>query len=222
MPSMPGKSAEEMKLRRRHDGDRARRRGSGRFTRRSAAARRCRPSSPSRSEAQPAGCLFQAISVVSVDGQATPDDEAVADAIRAHRVGEKVSSVVVRNKVNTDVTVTTVESNVQSDVPVVGITLATGYRYDPKISFDLGQQMGGPGAGLVFALAIYDKITDRPCSPAATLLAHGRCRAPAGDLPSRPSAASGCRSVVRLALLRPSRQLPRSGRCVNTTMSLTP
>ena len=44
----------------------------------------------------------------------------------------------------------------------MGITLATGYRYDPEISFDLGQQIGGPSAGLVFALAIYDKITDGP------------------------------------------------------------
>jgi PDZ domain-containing protein len=44
----------------------------------------------------------------------------------------------------------------------VGITLATGYRYDPEISFDLGQQIGGPSAGLVFALAIYDKITNGP------------------------------------------------------------
>jgi len=56
--------------------------------------------------------------------------------------------------------VTTVESNAQPDVPVVGITLGTGYRYAPEISFDLGQQIGGPSAGLVFALAIYDKITD--------------------------------------------------------------
>ena len=77
-------------------------------------------------------------------------------------MGQKVRFVVIRNKVQTDVTVTTVESNVQSDVPVVGITLATGYRYDPEISFDLGQQIGGPSAGLVFALAIYDKITDGP------------------------------------------------------------
>jgi Lon-like protease len=100
--------------------------------------------------------------VVSVDGVATPDDDAVAKRIRAHNVGEKVRFVVIRNKVKTDITVTTVESNVQSDVPVVGITLGTGYRYDPEISFDLGQQIGGPSAGLVFALAIYDKITDGP------------------------------------------------------------
>jgi Lon-like protease len=100
--------------------------------------------------------------VVSVDGIATPDVEAVAKRIRAHSIGEKVRFVVIRDKVQTDVNVTTVESNVQSDVPVIGISLATGYRYDPDISFDLGQQIGGPSAGLVFALAIYDKITNGP------------------------------------------------------------
>ena len=100
--------------------------------------------------------------VVSVDGIETPDHEAVAKQIRSHSIGERVPFVVIRDKVQTEVTVTTVESNVQSDVPVVGITLGTGYRYDPDISFDLGQQIGGPSAGLVFALAIYDKITRGP------------------------------------------------------------
>ena len=100
--------------------------------------------------------------VVSVDGIPTPDDEAVRKRILSHRVGQKVRFVVIRDTVETEVVVTTVESNVQSDAPVVGITLTTGYRYEPEISFDLGQQIGGPSAGLVFALAIYDKITNGP------------------------------------------------------------
>jgi PDZ domain-containing protein len=100
--------------------------------------------------------------VVSVDGIPTPDDEAVRERILSHRVGQRVRFVVIRDKVETEVAVTTVESNIQPDVPVVGITLATGYSYEPEISFDLGQQIGGPSAGLVFALAIYDKITDGP------------------------------------------------------------
>jgi PDZ domain-containing protein len=58
------------------------------------------------------------------------------------------------------VTVRAAESATADGVPVVGITIGTGYRYDPQISFDLGQEIGGPSAGLVFALAIYDKITD--------------------------------------------------------------
>ena len=67
-----------------------------------------------------------------------------------------------RQKVRTDVEVITAESPTQPDVPVVGIELGTGYRYEPEISFDFGQRIGGPSAGLVFALAIYDKITDGP------------------------------------------------------------
>ena len=66
----------------------------------------------------------------------------------------------------------TAESTTQSDAPVVGITLGTGYDYEPEISFDFGQQIGGPSAGLVFALAIYDKITEGP------LLAGRTSRAP--------------------------------------------
>ena len=59
--------------------------------------------------------------------------------------------------------------------------LATGYRYDPEISFDLGQQIGGPSAGLVFALAIYDKITDGPLLAGRHLAGTGKIT-PDGDV----------------------------------------
>ena len=98
--------------------------------------------------------------VVSVDGVPTPDRAAVTREIRAHRPWEKVAFVVLRQRVETTVTVSTVESTTEENVPVVGVTVGDGYRYGPQISFDIGQQIGGPSAGLVFALAIYDKITD--------------------------------------------------------------
>ena len=66
---------------------------------------------------------------------------------------------VLRNKVRTAVSVTTVAASTESDTAVVGITVERGYDYGPTIRFDLGQQLGGPSAGMVFALAIYDKIT---------------------------------------------------------------
>ena len=97
--------------------------------------------------------------VVSVDGVRTPDRDAVSQQIRTHRPGEEITFVVVRQRKEATVRVRSAESSTQDSVPVVGITLGTGYRYDPDISFDLGQQIGGPSAGLVFALAIYDKIT---------------------------------------------------------------
>jgi PDZ domain-containing protein len=97
--------------------------------------------------------------VLAVDGVPTPDQAAVSREIRAHKPGESVTFTVDRQREERTVEVATVVSTTQEGVPVVGITLGPGYRYAPQISFDLGQRIGGPSAGLVFALAIYDKIT---------------------------------------------------------------
>jgi PDZ domain-containing protein len=100
--------------------------------------------------------------VVSVDGIRVTQEDAVGDRIRTHKVGEKVEFVVLRNRARQRVSVTTASSPTAPGVAVVGITVGMGYRYEPQISFDLGAEIGGPSAGLVFALAIYDKITDGP------------------------------------------------------------
>lgn len=97
--------------------------------------------------------------VQSVDGVSTPTSDSVAEQIQTHRPGEVVEFEVLRNKVRTAVLVTTIASSTQIGTAVVGITVDRGYDYGPTIRFDLGQQLGGPSAGMVFALAIYDKIT---------------------------------------------------------------
>lgn len=100
--------------------------------------------------------------VVSVDGVPATDSEVIQRVVRRHKVGEQVHFVVLRERAETEVDVTTVESPSQPGVPVVGINIGVGYRYEPLISFELGQQIGGPSAGLVFAVAIYDKLTEGP------------------------------------------------------------
>ncbi len=97
--------------------------------------------------------------VVAVDGVPNPDQAAVRRAIRTHKPGESVTFRIVRQRTKRTVVVPTVLSMTQEGVTVVGITLGEGFQYEPRISFDLGQRIGGPSAGLVFALAIYDKIT---------------------------------------------------------------
>jgi PDZ domain-containing protein len=97
--------------------------------------------------------------VVSVDGVPTPNVDAVGDQIRTHRPKEKIAFRVLRDGVEIDVEVIAAESATAPGTAVVGITLGPGYSYGPRIEFDLGQQIGGPSAGLVFALGIYDKIT---------------------------------------------------------------
>ena len=98
--------------------------------------------------------------ITAVDGVSTPVEKDVRDRIQRHQVGDTVIFTVIRAKQERRVKVITAESTAQSDAPVVGITLGTGYDYAPDISFELGQQIGGPSAGLVFAVAIYDKITE--------------------------------------------------------------
>ncbi len=121
--------------------------------------------------------------IVSVDGVETPTEDSVRQRIRAHRVGQQVDFVVLRNRVQIKLAVPTAQSATQSDTPVVGITLTTGYRYEPTISFDFGQRIGGPSAGLVFALAIYDKITPGPLLAGRHIAGTGQIT-PNGDVGS--------------------------------------
>ena len=96
--------------------------------------------------------------IVSVDGVATPTTGLVQEAVRDAKVGQALDFVVIRDKVRTEVGVVPAATSSGSSVQI-GITLGTGYAYEPRISYDLGQKIGGPSAGLVFALAIYDKLT---------------------------------------------------------------
>ena len=97
--------------------------------------------------------------ITAVDGRPTPTREDVGALIQDSKVGQQLTFSVLRHKRPTTVRVVTAPSTTQTGVPVVGITVGTGYVYGPDISFDLGAKIGGPSAGMIFALAIYDKIT---------------------------------------------------------------
>jgi PDZ domain-containing protein len=42
---------------------------------------------------------------------------------------------------------------------IVGVILQIGYRFPFKVSVDINKNIGGPSAGLMFALSIYDTLT---------------------------------------------------------------
>ena len=97
--------------------------------------------------------------VKEIDNVRTTSVQAVRDAIAARHVGEPVLFTVIREGVETRETVTTVASTTQPDVPAVGVRLATGYRYAPVVTFGIDPSIGGASAGLMFAIAIYEKLT---------------------------------------------------------------
>jgi PDZ domain-containing protein len=80
----------------------------------------------------------------------------VAKLIAAVPTGQSVPIVVERNGklVKVRVTPTTVQGH-----RLVGVQLQIGYTFPFKVSVNISDNIGGPSAGLMFALSIYDTLT---------------------------------------------------------------
>ncbi len=85
---------------------------------------------------------------------ATTDD--VINAIRSSTPGEPLPIVVLRDHKRTDITVTPEKGE---DGTSIGIYLGTGFRFPFDVTVHISPDIGGPSAGLMFSLAIYDTLT---------------------------------------------------------------
>lgn len=95
--------------------------------------------------------------IVEVDGRRTRDAEAVADAIRRHEPGEQVTLTV---RDGTERRTTTVELIASPDAPdraLLGVVLIPSLTLPVDVQIDAGA-IGGPSAGLMFALAVVDLL----------------------------------------------------------------
>ncbi|MFI5944731.1 PDZ domain-containing protein [Streptomyces uncialis] len=108
--------------------------------------------------------------IKSVDGEPVKQPSDVADLVTKHKPGEKVVFTVVPAKDaaeaektgkeatrTEDVTVTTAESE-DGERAIVGIQAGTDHTFPFTIDIKLAD-VGGPSAGLMFALGIVDKLT---------------------------------------------------------------
>ncbi|MET8895629.1 YlbL family protein [Streptomyces albogriseolus] len=110
--------------------------------------------------------------IKAVDGKAVKEPSDVADLVTEHRPGEDVVFTIVpakeqaaaekekRTAVRTEkVTITTRASDDEGEKrAVVGISAGTDHTFPFSIDIKLAD-VGGPSAGLMFALGIYDKLT---------------------------------------------------------------
>lgn len=97
--------------------------------------------------------------ITAVDNAEVSTRAEVAQAIRGRHVGQKAVFTVIRNRETLQQTVTTRATPSAPNDPVVGIGISTGYLYEPKVSFKVDPDVGGSSAGLMFALAIFDRTT---------------------------------------------------------------
>ena len=93
---------------------------------------------------------------LEIGGEKVRTPEEVVDAVRASTPGEPLEVVVRRDHQRTEVTVTPEEGE---DGPAIGVYLGTGYRFPFDVSVGISPEIGGPSAGLMFSLAIYDTLT---------------------------------------------------------------
>jgi PDZ domain-containing protein len=85
-----------------------------------------------------------------------PED--VVTAVRDEPVGSTLAFTVLRDGQEATVDVVSAEKPDEAGVPYVGITVGINYRAEFPITFAL-DDIGGPSAGMMFALAIVDKLT---------------------------------------------------------------
>ena len=99
--------------------------------------------------------------IVSLDGRRVSSTCDVIRGISRHDVGEEVAMTIRRGGRLREVRLRTVESPNEPRAPFLGVAMEdVGFKFDTgvAVTFKTGQ-VAGPSAGLMLALALYDRLT---------------------------------------------------------------
>lgn len=94
--------------------------------------------------------------VVSVDGQALAGSGALVDLLQTYEPGDVVDIAVDRDGEQVVEPIELASSD--SGAVILGVLIRPEYELPYEVSYDVGG-IGGPSAGLMFALGIYDKLS---------------------------------------------------------------
>jgi PDZ domain-containing protein len=143
------------------------------------------PNSPNQAVLHP-GDRF-----VSVDGTKVTDDQSLRKVLAAHKAGDKLAIDLIRDGKTQLINAVLGAPPSGSSTPRLGITVTTGCLPPFEVSLSLAG-IGGPSAGLMFALGIIDKVSDHD-------LTHGRFIAGTGSID--PSGAVGQIGGISLKMI---------------------
>ncbi|WP_435743183.1 YlbL family protein [Nocardioides sp. SYSU DS0663] len=108
--------------------------------------------------------------LLEAGGEPVERAQDVVDAVKAAGVGEPVEFTVRRGGERRTVQV---EPEQVDGGPQIGIRLGTGYTFPFEVSVDIDDSIGGPSAGLMFSLAIYDTLTEGSLTGGGTVAGTG-------------------------------------------------
>lgn len=96
--------------------------------------------------------------VLSVDGTAVTEPAEVVEEVTAHEAGEAVDFVINRDGQRIEETIETMAAE-DDGRALVGFTPVPGFELPIEIEIAIDERIGGPSAGMIFAVAIYDTLT---------------------------------------------------------------
>ncbi len=111
--------------------------------------------------------------IVTVNGTDVTTPEDVGKALQQTPPGGTATFVVKRAGKTVTVKSPTKADSTDPQRTIVGISVGNGYDLPFNINVDVGQSIGGPSAGTVFALAIYDKLTPGALTGGASIAGTG-------------------------------------------------
>lgn len=108
------------------------------------------------------GALKKKDEILAVDGKTVTTTKGAADRIADRTPGDSVTLRISRAGDEREVTVDTVPNEQDPKRPRVGIIVSTSFDFPIEVENHIGDRVGGPSAGMMFALAMYDQITPGP------------------------------------------------------------
>ncbi len=115
--------------------------------------------------------------LLEVDGEPVRGSQEVVDAVERHGPGDPVSLLVERDRKRMTIEIEPVEMTIEGvKAPRIGISLGIGYDFPFDVSIQVDPAIGGPSAGLMFSLAIYDTLTPGSLTDGETVAGTGELR----------------------------------------------
>ena len=133
------------------------------------------PDGPSDGTLQPRDRLLR------VDGQRIREGDDLVALLRGREPGQEVRGVVRRGGERVPFRVTTTESTELPGQAVMGVFVATGYVFPFGVTVAVDDTIGGPSAGLVFAMSVHDTLTPGSLTGGTVVAATGTI-SPTGEV----------------------------------------
>ena len=158
------------------------------------------------------GKLREGDTLVAVNGVPIQGYASLQDAIaEAGLAGKPVRIGITRDGVDSEVEMTPVVTQ-EGAPPLIGILIQTQYELPAQVDIAVSD-IGGPSAGMIFALAIYDKLTPEPLLNGMVVSGTGTITdtgvvGPIGGLDQKMWAAARAKSDLFLMSLDNCAELP--------------